>query len=560
MHETPKNEGVTKGAEDNELSQDEGPSTSGGRQAMQQENPLLFQGALPCARNAHKEEEAEENIILTCDRKYSDSDILATHYWKERLLLDKESEELVASGALRNNFNQETSELALGVTLGSELERRRSSPSPSQTRGQQVSTAKPGTWVPLRRVKSVREKLREEGRLKDFQVNLNIDLANKYKRHNGSRVDLAPMTNIFDNYYVGSISIGTPGQEFTVLFDTGSSNLWVPSVKCNTTICLQRHRFNPALSSTFKSKGEVLNIRYNTGSMNGILGIDTVQVGDIGVINQTFGLSQTEASFFYYMEFDGILGLAYPSLASDGVTPVFDNMWSQGLLSQNLFSVFLSSDYSSVNGSFIIFGGCDPSYFHGNISWVPVTDEEFWLICVEKVTMNEAPLGCLEGCYAIVDTGTSQIAAPPTAFSALLKTVGATLNSYGEYIVNCSTRNLMPPVVFIIDGQTYSVTQDAYIFNIGQNTCIFRFQNSSSPSYWILGDVFLREYYTVFDRANNQVLFLYPFYVFTAFQISNIPINISFYIFNPFFLLSIFPIFYTFHISTVSHQPLIQHH
>lgn len=67
-----------------------------------------------------------------------------------------------------------------------------------------------------------------------------------------------------------------------------------------------------------------------------------VQVGGISVTNQEFGISQTEAPFMAHMQADGILGLAFQSIASDNVVPVFDNMVQQKLVSQPLFSVYLS--------------------------------------------------------------------------------------------------------------------------------------------------------------------------------------------------------------------------
>ena len=68
------------------------------------------------------------------------------------------------------------------------------------------------------------------------------------------------------------------------------------------------------------------------------------QVGGIEDTNQIFSLNELEpSSFLYYAPFDGILGLAYPSISASGATPVFDNIWDQGLISQDLFSVYLSS-------------------------------------------------------------------------------------------------------------------------------------------------------------------------------------------------------------------------
>ncbi|XP_014648624.1 PREDICTED: pepsin A-3-like [Ceratotherium simum simum] len=109
------------------------------------------------------------------------------------------------------------------------------------------------------------------------------------------------------------------------------------------------------------------------------------QVGGIDDTNQIFGLSETEpGDFFYYAPFDGILGLGYPSISSSDATPVFDNIWDQGLVSEDLFSVYLSSDDES--GSVVIFGGIDSSYYTGSLHWVPVTEEGYWQITLDSIT------------------------------------------------------------------------------------------------------------------------------------------------------------------------------
>nr|XP_020856793.1 chymosin-like [Phascolarctos cinereus] len=297
--------------------------------------------------------------------------------------------------------------------------------------------------------------------------------------------------------YFGKIHIGTPPQEFTVVFDTGSSNLWVPSVYCKSAACRNHHRFFPSKSSTFRSTDKPLSIEYGTGSMEGVLGYDTVIVSDIVDPEQIFGLSTQEpGEFFIYAEFDGILGLGYPSISADDATPVFDHMMKKHLVAHDLFSVYLSGDNRK---SMLILGAIDPSYYTGSIHWIPVTERGYWQFYVDKITVNNKVVACDGGCQAILDTGTSLLVGSNHGVVNIQKAIGVT----DGYYINCNKLSSMPSVDIHIRGKKFPLPPSAYTIQ-DDGECTSGFEDSYS-SLWILGDVFIRQYYSVFDRANNRV-------------------------------------------------------
>ncbi|XP_070422165.1 pepsin A-like [Equus przewalskii] len=362
--------------------------------------------------------------------------------------------------------------------------------------------------VPLVKRKSLRQNLRENGLLEDFLKQHPRNPASKYfPKEAATLAATEGLENYKDEEYFGTISIGTPPQEFTVIFDTGSSNLWVPSTYCSSLACSDHNRFNPEDSSTYEATSESISITYGTGSMTGVLRYNTVRVGGIEDTNQIFGLSESEpSSFLYYAPFDGILGLAYPSISSSGATPVFDNIWDQGLVSQDLFSVYLSSDDES--GSMVIFSGIDSSYYSGSLCWVPVSEEAYWQITVDSITMNGESIACSGGCQAIVDTGTSLLAGPPSAIDNIQSYIGASEDYSSEAVISCSSIDSLPDIVFTINGVEFPLSPSAYILE-EHDSCISGFEgmdlDTSSGELWILGDVFIRQYFTIFDRANNQI-------------------------------------------------------
>uniref|UniRef100_A0A3B3REQ4 Peptidase A1 domain-containing protein n=1 Tax=Paramormyrops kingsleyae TaxID=1676925 RepID=A0A3B3REQ4_9TELE len=238
------------------------------------------------------------------------------------------------------------------------------------------------------------------------------------------------MTNDADLTYYGVISIGNPPQSFTVIFDTGSSNLWVPSINCSSQACSNHAKFNPKGSKTFKSTSNSVAIQYGTGSMTGVLGYDTVEVNRCAKIHSVVLATHGEE---IHMQ---ILLLFHPSLQQNCVT----------------------------------FGA----------------------------------VACSGGCQAMVDTGTSYIVGPSSDIQNLLRSLKASVDQNGDAFVNCNSVGSMPDLTFTLGGHAFSIPPSAYVSQYSSG-CMLRISTGGFGQLWILGDVFIREFYTIFDRGNNRV-------------------------------------------------------
>jgi len=318
----------------------------------------------------------------------------------------------------------------------------------------------------------------------------------------GKRAPIDPFKNYQDSLYVGNISIGTPPQSFIVVFDTGSSNLWVPGVSCTDIGCKGKDSYNSAQSSTYQSNGSSISIQYGTGSMTGILDEDTVTIAGVSLTNIVFGEAQTLADFFSGQPLDGILGMGYASIAADGVTPVFD-AWVQEAGLPPIFSVYLDSNSGDSNSE-IVFGGVDPRYDAGDLQYVPVTQQGYWQINLAQITINGQDVsGCnaAGGCVAIVDTGTSLLVGP-SGISTLI----GDLNISSD----CSNINSLPVLSFSLGDPNNPVVlklpPSVYVLQQG-GQCQLGIQEADGIPLWILGDTFIRNFYVLFDKGQNQVGF-----------------------------------------------------
>jgi cathepsin D len=97
---------------------------------------------------------------------------------------------------------------------------------------------------------------------------------------------------------------------------------------------------------------------------------------------------------------------------------------------------------------------------------------------------------------------------------ALNKQIGATQIAPGEFSIDCSKIDSLPNVDIVIAGVTFTLTPQQYVLKIsagGESECLSGFAGIDVPApmgpLWILGDVFIGAYTTIFSMAKNSVGF-----------------------------------------------------
>jgi saccharopepsin len=315
------------------------------------------------------------------------------------------------------------------------------------------------------------------------------------------------LTNFMNAQYFGEIGLGTPAQKFKVVFDTGSSNLWVPSSKCRAIACLTHAKYNSKRSSTYKANGTEFSIQYGSGSLSGIFSTDTLTLGEFKIPGQSFAEALKEPGIaFVAGRFDGILGLAYSRISVGGAVPPFYNLINQNLITEQVFGVYMGD---TSKGGEITFGGINPSLFTGEIVWAPVIRQGYWEVAMNSAKIGDTKLNIVST-GAAIDTGTSLIAMSKAEATELNNAIGAKPSLNGQSTVDCAVLDTLPILTLEFNGVKYELGGKDYVLN-NSGVCISGFVGLDFPAgfkpIWIVGDVFLRKYYTVYDLANHRVGF-----------------------------------------------------
>ncbi|KAF9083758.1 hypothetical protein BGX23_011158 [Mortierella sp. AD031] len=346
-----------------------------------------------------------------------------------------------------------------------------------------------------------------------------LPINNGAARDKGKGTGKVPLTDVGpDSEYFGTVEVGTPGQKFRLNFDTGSSDIWFPTSDCTTKACKAHHRFSAKKSTTYKKDGRPWKIGYGDGSTaNGILGSDIVNMGGIKV-RQTIGLATNESSQFAASPEDGLFGLGFNTIESvRGVQTFLDNAIASKAIAQPLVSVFLPSvRRNGGKGGNYLFGSIDTSRFTGALTYAPVTSKGYWQIHISNIKSNTKSLN--QSSEGIIDTGTTLIIVSEAAAKAIHKGIKGAVNSsndptIGGWTVPCSlAKTSKDNVAFTMGGKDFfvPVADLAWtpIDNTGK-TCYSGVQGGKE-GLWILGDVFIKNNYCVFEQSAEPRIGIAP--------------------------------------------------
>merc|ERR1719398_401288 len=244
--------------------------------------------------------------------------------------------------------------------------------------------------------------------------------------------DSVPISDYQNAQFYGPIKVG--GQDFSVVFDTGSANVWVPGKACGFFTCYRHPRYDESKSPTFQKDGRKYSVQYGSGPVEGIFSKDTVTVGNIDVKGQLFA-EVSKVSFgplnlaFAMGKFDGLLGLGFKSISQYQIPTPFESMVDQKLVDEAVFAFYLQND-ASEKGE-LVFGGIDKSHYTGELVKVPLISETYWEVSLDKLSFGSDVVVSSKQ-NAIIDSGTSLLAGPTEAVKTLASKVGATSVAGGK--------------------------------------------------------------------------------------------------------------------------------
>jgi len=240
---------------------------------------------------------------------------------------------------------------------------------------------------------------------------------------------------------------------------------------------------------------------------------DVVSIAGLTVAGQAFGAVSARSDNMDKQPNDGLIGMAFGTIAQSRRPTFFESLIAQRKLPAPLFSVHLSRHEES--GSSVCFGCVDSSRTTGSVIWLPVVSRSYWTVSMDGLWANgaRAPVKLT----AAIDTGTSLIYVPSAiaaAFYALIPgSKRASQYGPGFWSVPCYSVN---QIELSFDGNRFAIHPDDFYLgrvSAGSTACVAGVLSIGSglpPNLAIIGDVFLKSWYSTYDYRNGGRVGLWP--------------------------------------------------
>jgi len=346
--------------------------------------------------------------------------------------------------------------------------------------------------------------------------------------------------------YFGQIQAGGPErQTFTVVFDTGSGHLILPSGGCHSETCMKHRRYNRSASATaldIEHDGtpieagsqlrDQLAISFGTGEVLGEFVRDVACLGplpaDCVQLRIVLANQMTEEPFGLF-EFDGVLGLGLAALTLKPEFSLFGQMVGQNPAMSPRFAVFLARD--DEGRSAISFGGYEESWAASELQWAPVAMPQlgYWQVQIKSVRVGDTVLqDCADGgCRAILDTGTSLLGVPRQSSRTLHRLLARPVpGDYYDDRFNTDCRTIPGNLIHfeLSGGPVVSLAAEDYSRPKPLNMSVtgykdgwelfcrslllpVDFKEPLGPLVFIWGEPVLRKYLTVYDWGAERIGF-----------------------------------------------------
>lgn len=337
--------------------------------------------------------------------------------------------------------------------------------------------------------------------------------------------------SIKDGYNMVTFGVGSPAQNFQLLFDTGSASAWMIDAECAETCphINKGHRtgYNISESSTGKLTGQDASIEYLGGRVVGPTVKD--QFSADGLTFEASFIAANESSWSA-MAGAGFMGLSFGSIADGGATPIFETLMAEKLMDKPRFGIYYAradgQDTGDAPGKGVVTlgGSREDKYVDGDLITIDVTsgetgDYDLWRSVLHTVTGSLKSSNCtkgkkqdfaMNGATIVFDTGASSIGLPPGQIEEMYESIGMNWTAIikGDHIPLCSEFtddwSITLQLGFYGEEKNLTITGDQMAlpgFANREDACWPPFEETNSSGFSLIGIKLLQNFYTVWDYS-----------------------------------------------------------